>query len=99
MWRGESSSKHRRSIQIRDNVSGGRSRLVIPTFSNSISHTNISNCNRRIKGSDNGIEELRLWGLVKEIESEDIIIQRFSEMEERDNKVLREATCVVGNLF
>ena len=105
MWRGKSSSKRGRSLQIRDNGSGGRSRLVIPTSSNSITDSNIFNCNRRIKGLDNGIEELRLWGIAKEIgivckESEDSIIQRFSEMEEWDSKMLREATYYEdGNLF
>jgi len=104
MWRRESSLRRGRATKNRDNVSGCRSRLVTPTLSNSITDTNISNCNRRIKGSDKGIEELRLWEIAKEIgvvcqESEDSIIQRFVEMEERDNKVLREANCEDGNMF
>lgn len=100
MWRRESSLRRGRAIKNCDNVSSCRSRLVIPTLSNSITDTNISNFNRRIKGSDKGIEELRLWEIsVVCQESEDSIIQRFVEMEERDNKVLREANCEDGNMF
>jgi len=84
MRRDESSSKRWRSIQSRGNVSGHRSRLLISTLSNSITDTKIFNCNRRIKSLDNGIEELRLWGLAKEI--------GVVEM-------LRKATCEDGNLF
>ena len=64
-WKGESSTKRVRSIQIIVNVSGSRLRSVIPMISNSITDIYISNCNKRIRGPYNDIEEIRLRGIAK----------------------------------
>jgi len=59
---------------------------------------------RRFKGSNMDNEERSLWGIAKEIgivyqDSEDSIIQKFSEMEDRNSLLLREATSKEGHLF
>jgi len=102
MWREETSSKRQRVIQLSGNDLNMRSRLATPSLSNSMINTNISNYNRRLRSSNKGIEELKLWGIAKEIglvchECEESIIQRFPKMEERDNLDLREASCDDGN--
>jgi len=50
------------------------------------------NGNRRIRGYENGIKELKLLGITKQIGvicqiSEDCVIQKFVEIEERDSQV------------
>jgi len=83
-------------------VLSSRSRSVTPSISQSLTDSIIFYCNRRLRGLDRGAEELRLWEIAKEIGvvcqvSEESIIQRFSEMEERDNFVVREASREEGN--
>jgi len=56
-----------RRNQRHENEFGLNARLVTPNLSNSITDTNIYNCNRRIRDLDSGTEELRLWGIAKEI--------------------------------
>ena len=58
----------------------------------------------RIKGLDKGSEELRLRGIAKGIsivcqDSEDSIIHKFSELEDRDSLLMHEASCKEGSLF
>jgi len=94
IWRGESSKNNDHLLFNSGREQCGQTRLVSLNLSNSISDTNILNCTIRLRGSKNGIEELRLWGIGKEIgvicqESEDSIIQKFSKMEERDSQLLR----------
>jgi len=52
--------------------------LVTPSLSNSINDTNIFNCNNRLRGSNKEIEELRLWGIPKEIGRESIVMKIIS---------------------
>jgi len=64
-----------------------------PNLSNSISDSNIFNCNKRIWGSESGIDELRICDIAKEIgvvcqECEESILQQFADMEERDRKLM-----------
>ena len=67
------------------------------SLSQSFIDTNIVDGNRRLRGRGKGEEELRLWEIAKELGvvcqvSEERVIQRFLELEERDNSVMREAS-------
>jgi len=51
---------------------------------------------------DDELEELRLWEIGKEIgvvckDCEDSILQQLAEMEERDNRLMREPSLEEGN--
>jgi len=87
LLKGESSKVKGKIVWNEDGDMCMDSRLVIQSLSNSLTDSNIINCNRRFRESEIGLEELRLWGIAKEIgvvfhECEESIIRRFSEMEQ-----------------
>jgi len=95
LLKGESSKVKGKTIWNEEGDMCMDSRLVIQSLSNSLTDSNIINCNRRFRESEIGIEELRLWGIAKEIgvvclECEESIIRRFSKMEQRDSQLLEE---------
>ena len=102
VWQGESSSKRERLIQSGCNDMSSRPRLDTHSLSHSFIDTSIVDGNRRLRGRGKGEEELRLWEIAKELGvvcqvSEERAIQRFSELEKRDNSVMREASHEEGN--
>jgi len=62
------------------------------------------NCNRRFKRLDDnesGIEEPRIWGILKEIgvvcqESKESILKKFAKMKERDSKLMESGSYEEG---
>lgn len=65
MLRGETSSKREQDNQIGGNERCTRSRLVTPTLSNSLTDTNIFNCNRRLRASVMILKSLDYGELLK----------------------------------
>ena len=81
-YRGESSTRRDFATLNGASTTRDKSRLLTPYLSNTLNDSNIFNCNRRLRSEENGMEELRLWGIAKDIgvvcqESEESILQKF----------------------